>query len=54
MLHMTIKRLLRAEQAKNAQLAAELEKKNADIEYIAMMTDVELDEEDVDNEQQIQ
>ena len=30
---------------KNAELQAKLEKTNADIEYIAMMTDVELEEE---------
>ena len=32
------------EKKKNAALQAKLAKTNADVEYIAMMTDVELDE----------
>ena len=32
------------EKKKNAELQAKLAKTNADVEYIAMMTDVELDE----------
>ena len=35
---------------KNAELQAKLEKTNADIEYIAMMTDVELEEETENDE----
>ncbi len=38
------KRQLMEEKKKNAELQAKLEKTNADIEYIAMMTDVELEE----------
>ena len=35
---------------KNAELAMKLDKTNADIEYIAMMTDVDLEEtEEVEN-----
>lgn len=33
------------ERRKNAQLQAELDKTNADIAYLAMMTDVELENE---------
>ncbi len=32
---------------KNAELAMKLDKTNADIEYIAMMTDVDLEETEV-------
>ena len=32
---------------KNAELQAKLDKTNADIEYIAMMTDVDLEETEV-------
>ena len=39
-----IKRQLLEEKKKNAKLQAALEKTNADVEYIAMMTDVELEE----------
>lgn len=42
------KELLLEERRKNASLTAELAKTNADIEYIAMMTDVELE---TDNEE---
>lgn len=38
------KRQLMEEKKKNAELQAKLEKTNADIEYLAMMTDVELEE----------
>ena len=31
---------------KNAELEAKIDKTNADIEYIAMMTDVELEEDE--------
>ena len=41
---------LMEEKKKNAELQAKLEKTNADIEYIAMMTDVELEEETEDVE----
>lgn len=44
------KRQLMEEKKKNAELQAKLEKTNADVEYIAMMTDVELDEETEENE----
>ena len=40
-----VKTQLLEEKKKNAELQAKLEKTNADIEYIAMMTDVELEEE---------
>lgn len=39
-----IKRQLLEEKRNNAKLQAKLAKTNADIEYIAMMTDVELEE----------
>lgn len=39
-----VKTQLMEEKKKNAELQAKLEKTNADIEYIAMMTDVELEE----------
>lgn len=39
-----VKTQLLEEKKKNAELQAKLEKTNADIEYIAMMTDVELEE----------
>lgn len=38
------KRQLFEEKKKNAELQAKLAKTNADVEYIAMMTDIELDE----------
>lgn len=38
------KRQLFEEKKKNAELQAKLEKTNADVEYIAMMTDVDLEE----------
>lgn len=44
------KRQLMEEKKKNAELQAKLAKTNADVEYIAMMTDVELDEEMEENE----
>lgn len=40
------------EKRKNAELTAQLAKTAADLEYVAMMTDVEIDEtEEEDNEQ---
>lgn len=36
------------ERRKNAELRAALAKTNADIEYIAMMTDVEIDDEEME------
>lgn len=45
-----IKRQLLEEKKKNAKLQAKLAKTNADIEYIAMMTDVELEEDTDENE----
>lgn len=36
------------ERRKNAQLQAALDKTNSDVEYIAMMTDVELEEDEVE------
>ncbi len=43
---------LMEEKKKNAELQAKIEKTNADIEYIAMMTDVELDEtEETENDE---
>ena len=44
-LYKTTRELLVEERRRNAQLRAALEKTSADIEYIAMMADVELDEE---------
>ena len=38
------KRQLFEEKKKNAELQAKLAKTNEDVEYIAMMTDIELDE----------
>lgn len=43
-----VKTQLLEEKKKNAELQAKLAKTNADVEYIAMMTDVELEEEDTD------
>lgn len=40
------KEQLLEERRKNAQLQAELEKTSADVEYIAMMTDVELEDDE--------
>lgn len=40
-----VKTQLIEEKKKNAELQAKLAKTNADVEYIAMMTDVELEEE---------
>lgn len=42
------------ERKKNAELRAALGKTNSDVEYIAMMTDVELEEEDVLEETEVQ
>lgn len=39
-----IKRQLFEEKKKNAALQAKLAKTNADVEYIAMMTDIDLEE----------
>ena len=41
----TTKEQLIEERNKNTQLRAELYKATADVEYIAMMTDIELEEE---------
>lgn len=46
----TTKEQLIEERRKNAVLQSALAKTNADVEYIAMMTDVELDEEMEENE----
>ena len=43
----THKQLLE-ERRKNAQLTAKLNKTTADVEYLAMMTDVEMEEDDAD------
>lgn len=43
----TRKQLLE-ERRKNAQLTAKLNKTTADVEYLAMMTDVEMEEDDSD------
>lgn len=40
------KEQLLEERRKNAQLQAALDKTSADVEYIAMMTDVELDDDE--------
>ena len=47
-----VKTQLLEEKKKNAELQAKLAKTNADIEYIAMMTDVELEEE-TENENEV-
>lgn len=47
-----IKKQLLEEKKKNAALQAKLAKTNADVEYIAMMTDVELEEE-IENENEV-
>lgn len=39
-----VKTQLLEEKKKNAELQAKLAKTNADVEYIAMMTDIELEE----------
>lgn len=39
-----VKTQLFEEKKKNAELQAKLAKTNADVEYIAMMTDIELEE----------
>lgn len=39
-----VKTQLLEEKKKNAELQAKIAKTNADVEYIAMMTDVELEE----------
>lgn len=39
-----VKTQLLEERKKNAELQAKLAKTNADVEYIAMMTDIELEE----------
>lgn len=49
-LYKATRELLIQERGKNAQLRAVLEKTNADVEYIAMMADVELEEEPEDEE----
>lgn len=36
------------ERRKNAQLQAALDKTSSDVEYIAMMTDIELEEDEVE------
>lgn len=47
-----VKTQLIEEKKKNAELQAKLAKTNADVEYIAMMTDVELEEE-TENENEV-
>lgn len=47
-----VKTQLLEEKKKNAELQAKLAKTNADVEYIAMMTDVELEEE-TENENEV-
>lgn len=42
----TIKEQLMEERRKNEALLSELIKVNANLEYVAMMTDVEIDDED--------
>ena len=47
-----VKMQLLEEKKKNAELQAKLAKTNADVEYIAMMTDVELEEtEETENDE---
>jgi len=49
--HLTMRERLRIEQEKNRQLMAALAQARGDMEYIAMMTDVDLDQgEDVEHE----
>jgi len=47
-----IREQLLEERRKSARLEAALVKTNADVEYIAMMTDVEIDDEDEEMEVQ--
>ncbi len=44
--HLNIKEQLRKEQEQNRELQAKLAKALGDMDYIAMMTDVELDQDD--------
>lgn len=44
--HLNIKEQLRKEQERNRELQSKLAKAIGDMEYIAMMTDVELDQDD--------
>lgn len=51
MKYLTIKEQLREERIKNEKLTAETAKTRADIDYVAMMTDVDIDKvEDEENE----
>lgn len=43
--YVPVKDQLQQERKKTARLQSSLDKANADIEYIAMMTDIELDDE---------
>lgn len=45
------KEQLREERRKNEALQAELNRANANLEYVAMMADVDLDEEGADDAQ---
>lgn len=44
----SIREQLLEERRKSARLEAELNKTNADVEYIAMMTDVEIEDEETE------
>ena len=48
-----VRKALWEERRENERLAAENSKLKADLAYVAMMTDVELDEEETDNEQNV-
>lgn len=48
------KEQLLEERRKNAQLQAALDKTSADVEYIAMMTDVELDDDEEQMETEVE
>lgn len=47
---MSEKERLRAAENENRQLRAKLAKATADLEYVAMMADVDMDEEVIENE----
>ena len=51
MQHLTIKDQLREERGQNEALAAKTEKQKADLDYVAMMTGIDLDTEDENNEE---
>lgn len=49
----TVREQLMEERRKNASLQAELAKANADIEYISMMIDVEMEEQEAQEDGEV-